>query len=156
MNNISFTYTSTISHLTIDAQLGEFESDNIVYTTSPLGIKADKMYLAHTSVDILTSQVTDVVQMTDTTISSTQLNPDFGLGMGLEIAVLDITDSDFSFHHDSVFATPKFDANHVDMKEIHISGTAILMREDTLAAALQELSVKMPGFEITGSGHSSR
>ncbi len=151
LNNISFTYASTISHLTIDAELGEFLSDNIIYSTSPLRLKADKMSLAHASIDIFTSQETDVVQMTDTTISSTQLNPDFGLGIGLEIGVLDIADTDFSFHHDTVWTTTKFDANHVEMQAIHINGTEILMREDTLAIASLALSVRMPGFEISES-----
>lgn len=148
LKNISFTYASTISHLTIDAKLGEFLSDNIIYSTSPLRLKADKVSLTQTSVDILTAQETDVVQMTDTTISRTQLNPDFGLGMGLEIAVLDVTDTDFSFHHDTVWTTTKFDGNHVDMQDINVSGTEILMREDTLAVASLDLSMKMPGFDI--------
>ena len=84
-------------------------------------------------------------------IRKTNFTPDFELGMGLEIAALEIGDTDFSFHRHEKVTSPKFDANHVDMAEINISAKNLLMGVDTLDVVVNTLSVKMPGFEISDS-----
>jgi len=151
LENIAFTYSSTIREMSIDAILGEFLSEDIDFNTSPLMLKASKVSLQNASVKVLSPERAPGLMTTDTIIRKTYLTPDFDLDVGLEIAVLEIGDTDFSFHRHQKATSSKFDANHVDMSEIHISAKDILMREDTLAAALSALSVKMPGFEISES-----
>ncbi len=149
--HIAFSYSSTVSETSLDAKLGEFFGEDIDFTSNPLMLKAATISLLHASVNVLSPEQTPGLITTDTIIRKTNFTPDFDLGMGLEIAALEIGDTDFSFHRHEKVTSPKFDANHVDMAEINISAKNLLMGVDTLDVDVNALSVKMPGFEISDS-----
>jgi hypothetical protein len=151
LENIDFSYTSTLSETSMDVKLGAFICEDIDFGTHPVMLKAAKVSLQRTAVNVLSPERAPGLITTDTIIRKTHLTPDFDLGVGLEIAMLDIGDTDFSFHRHQVATSPKFDENHVDMAAINIRAKDILIRVDTLAAVLSSLSVKMPGFEISES-----
>lgn len=149
--HIDFSYSSSVSETFLDAKLGAFLGEDIDFTSSPLMLKAATISLQHASVNVLSPEQAPGLITTDTIIRKTSFTPDFDLGMGLEIEALEIGDTDFSFHRRQKVTSPKFDANHVDMAEINISAKNLLMGVDTLDVAVNTLSVKMPGFEISDS-----
>ncbi|MBK9106784.1 MAG: hypothetical protein IPL92_20040 [Saprospiraceae bacterium] len=96
--HIAFSYSSTVSETSLDAKLGEFFGENIDFNSNPLMLKAATISLQHASVNVLSPEQAPGLITTDTIIRKTNFTPDFELGMGLEIAALEIGDTDFSFH----------------------------------------------------------
>lgn len=148
LDDIVFEYTSVVDGMTIEVRLGKFSSDDVVYSTLPNRVKADKVALEQIGVSILSIDSSVVAMTTDTAQDRNFFYPDFGIGFGLEIGELDINNGDFSFHQNLVTETPKFDPTHISLEDIEISLEDILLRPDTLGAQLHSLSARLPGFSI--------
>jgi len=147
LENFVFEFTSSVSGTTVMVTLGTFTGQEAELTTNPLKIKADQFIIEHSVVNTLTIHHPD----SSTTLTSTNnefLSPDFGIGIIFEIRDLQLKDDEFSFHRDQVITTQKFDPSHITVKNIQLSLSDILMREDTLGTVLQSLSAQLPGFTV--------
>lgn len=152
LEDIGFQFTSTVSGLTLAMNLGKFMSQEAEFSMDPDMIRVDAIYLQHTAVNVLSAQQTDTVSNSADSINNKYFIPDFGTGFIFDIKSIVLEDNDFSFHTNQVANTPKFDPGHLALKNININVSDILIREDTLAAVLQSLSVKLPGFTVTDVG----
>jgi hypothetical protein len=141
-------FTSTVNGVTTAANLGTLRSRGVEFSTRPNKIIVDEISLDKTAVNVLSTWRQD---MDDTAVSSdgdTFTVPDSG-GLILDIKALALTDNEFSFHQDKVQHTPKFDHAHIELKDIQLSLSNILIHDDTYAADLQALAVQLPGFTLT-------
>ncbi len=145
--NSVFEFTSMVSGTSVAVNLGTFTGQEAEISTNPITIKADQAIIERSVVNALSVQHPDTL-ITLTTKNNNLLSPDFGTGIIFEIRDLQLKDDEFSFHKDQVTTTRKFDPSHIALKNIQLSLSDILMREDTLAADLQSLSAQLPGFII--------
>ncbi len=146
LEDIVFEFTSTISGISIAVNMGNITCKGGEFSTEPTRIKADQIILQRTVVDMLSTPHPDTYDTAVTSTINKLLSPDFGTGIIFEIGDLKLNDDDFSFHKGQVTNTPKFDPSHIALKNIQISLSDILIRNDTLAAGLRSLSVQTPGF----------
>lgn len=149
LENIVFEFASTVSAVSVAVNLGTFISQEAELITYPLTIKADEVILQHTVVNTLSIPHPYFHKEPNTAKNNLLLSPDFGTGIVFEIRNLELMDNDVSFHQNQIMDTRKFDPAHLSLKNIHLSLSNIIIREDTLTAGLQSLAVQLPGFEIS-------
>jgi translocation and assembly module TamB len=148
VENISFEYTSQVNEIVVDVNLGTFTLQDAELVTAPFKIKADQLVLEHSVVEVLLTQQ----EARNTTASSTHedfLQPDFGTGIKFEVRELTLRDDEVSYHNGQVRVPEKFDPAHIDLKNINLDVSDILIREDSLAARVKKLSAQLPGFTLT-------
>jgi len=145
---IRFAFSSAVNGTAVAVNLGTFTVTDGVFSTHPTTIQAEKLFLQNTVIDILSAHHPDTIPTTDTTQQHYLLLPDFGSGIALAIGQLELDNNDFSFHHAQVEETRKFDPEHITLKNIQISVSDIVMRDDRLDAKLHTLSAQLPRFTL--------
>ena len=151
LENIVFEFTSMVNGISVVANVGTFITEKVEFFTNPTKIAADKIILEHTIVNTLSTQSTNTDDTSITSENTNPLSPDFGTGIVFDIKALELRNNDVSFHRYKVMDTPKFDPDHITLKNIQISLSDILISEDTLTAGMQSLSVRLPGFTLTNA-----
>jgi len=149
LENILFKFNSLVSGIAVDVNLGILTLDDAEFSSHPTKIKADQVILQNTVVNTLS---TTIPVTTPISIPSKNnpllLRPDFGSGIVFEIRDLELKEDDFSFHKEQVTTTRKFNPAHLDLKNIQLKLTDILIHPDTLTAEIQALAVQLPGFTL--------
>ncbi len=156
LEDILFHFNSTVIGTSVSVNLGTFTCSGGEFSTQPTAIKAEKLVLQHTVLDVLSRQPTDtILAQADTTSQHTLLLlPDFGTGIALDIGQLVLENNAVSFHRGPAAETEKFDPDHITLSNIQIDVSDILMREDLLEAKLNTLSAQLPGFTLArGEAH---
>ncbi|HEX5169917.1 MAG TPA: translocation/assembly module TamB domain-containing protein, partial [Cyclobacteriaceae bacterium] len=147
--NIVFEFTSEVDSVSIAAQLGMFTSHGFEFHSNPGKIKADQVILQHTVVNAVIRSYADTINTTVASKDNELIDLDFGSGLIFEIKAFELTDDEFSIHRNLVTEAPKFDPFNFTLRNIELSLSDILIREDTLAAGMQSLSAQLPGFALT-------
>ncbi len=147
--NIAVKFTSTITGTTIAARLDKFTTQAVEFSTNPNKMVADQVYLQHAVVDILTSPHPEAVNNLVTSATNQPGNRGADSGIIFEIGDIVIAESDFSLHKDLVMNTPKFDPSHITLQSIELSLSDFLVRNDTLAAAVNSLSAQSSEFNLS-------
>ena len=111
--------------------------------------KSEKVILEKAVVDILSTSSPDATQSPDTFSMNPYFTPDFGLGVGVEIAELGIKECAFSYHVDQVGKSSKFDPAHIDLTELNINAIDLLLSLDSLSAVIKDLSATLPGLPVS-------
>ncbi len=148
LEDVLFGYTSSVDGTTITARLEKFLVDQTYYSTYPNSIKANRIFMQQSAVDIL---MVSHQESTDTHVAGDTLpanNQDSSSGIMVAIADIEIAESDFSYHKNGVTTTAKFDPEHIEVKAIQLRLSASLYSEDTLAFSLQALAAQLPGFKL--------
>jgi len=149
LKNIEFEFTSMVSGTSVAIDLRTLSIQGAEFSTKPITIKADQVYLQQSVVDILSIQNQDIQKNSVVPTHNLLLSPDFDTGIVFDIKNLQLKDDRFSFHRDQVTDTQKFDPAHLSLNNIQLNLADFLMRDDTLAAGVQSLSAKLPGFTLT-------
>ncbi|HEX5172025.1 MAG TPA: hypothetical protein VFW11_22760, partial [Cyclobacteriaceae bacterium] len=149
LEDIVFEFTSEVDGVSISTRLGMFTSHGFEFYTNPARIKADHVILQHTVVNAQAPSYANTINTTIASKGNDLINLDFGSGLIFEIRELELADDEFSIHRNFVTDTPKFDPFNFTLKNIQLSLSDILIRDDTLAASLQSLSAQLPGFVLT-------
>ncbi len=149
LQNVAFEFTSTLSGISVDLDLGEFTSQQAEFSTNPTTLKADQIIIQQTFVKMLSLQQPEVEKDSHPSTNTTLLSPDFGTGIIFEIKDLVLKEDHFYFHKDQVKETSKFDPAHLTLNSIELSLSDILIDKDSLAATLQSFSTQLPGFKVT-------
>jgi translocation and assembly module TamB len=148
LEDMRFVFSSAVNGTSVAVNLGTFTVTEGVFSTHPTTIQAEKLFLQNTVMDILSSHHPDTIPNTDTAKQHHLLLPDFGSGISLAIGQLEFDNNDFSFHRAQVEEAQKFDPNHITLKNIQISVSDIIMRDDRLDAKLHTLSAQLPRFTL--------
>ncbi len=149
LENIHFEFTSRVNGTTVAVELGKFISNDAKFSTTPNKISANKFYLEHTTVNVLTLDRADTIIIQPIGSGNKfHLNPDLGIGIDLDIRHLEMKGNDFAFHTNEVVNTPKFETSHISIKNIILTLSDLLLEKDTIAGTLASFSGNLPGFEI--------
>jgi hypothetical protein len=149
LEDILFEFNSAVNGTSVAVNLGTFTFTGGEFSTKPTAIKAEKLLLQQTIVDVLTTHRADTFSIAGNAKQHHLLLPDFGTHINLEIGDIQFKDNQVSFHRDQVIETQKFDPNHITVKNIQLVLSDIKMHEDLLAAELNALSAQLPGFVLT-------
>ncbi len=149
LEDILFEFNSAINGTSVAVNLGTFTCTGGEFSTKPTAIKAEKLLLQQTIVDVLTTHHADTLSIAGNTKQHYLLLPDFSTHINFDIGDLQFKDNQVSFHRDQVIETQKFDPNHITVKNIQLVLSDIKMHEDLLAAELNALSAQLPGFVLT-------
>jgi len=149
LQNVAFEFTSTLSGISVDVDLGEFTSQHAEFSTNPTTIKADQIIIQHTFVKTLSLQQSEVEKDSLPSTNTTLLSPDFGTDILFDIKDLVLKEDHFYFHREQVTETSKFDPAHITLKGLQVSLSNILIDKDSLGATLHTFSTQLPGFKLT-------
>jgi hypothetical protein len=148
LENIKLEFTSKVNGTTVAVELGKFIGNDAEFSTLPDKIIANKLFLEQTSVNVLSTYQGDTTTRSVNPTDTFVINPDFGTGIAFDIHDLEMRGNNFDFHRNDVQQAPKFNTNHLSIKNIHLNLSDILIRNDTLAGTLKSLSGNLPGFEV--------
>jgi hypothetical protein len=151
LGNVVFEYASSVRKTEVASSLGRLACKNLAFSSSENSIRADDVFLANTTVNILTMESAATIDTDSVSNQMSWLRPDFGLGTVIAIGNLELRDDAFSFHVGHVQQTPKINTDHLDFRRIQTSLSAVLIRHDTLNALVSSLSTELPGITITSA-----
>ncbi len=156
LEDIAFQFLNQVNGMTIDANIGELVSQDMEYSSQANRIKASHVDLVKGIITMVSDQPLDYIGQSDSINTSYVLIPDIDLGIDVEINEVKISESAFSFHKDQVTTTPKFDPSHIDVKDLQLNVSDILISGDTLEADIQTLAFLFPGFKLSKAGGEIR
>jgi hypothetical protein len=147
LDSIKFNFTSTNGTI-VDALVGKFSGEDIRISVNPNKIIAAKVYLDNSSTRVLYRQSIDTTrQVVDSTASL--FVTDFGSGFDFDIKDIQLNNDHVTIHRDTVLSPPKFDPNHLDIKNIHLNLSDIRTDSMSLSGALHSLSGNLNGFILS-------
>lgn len=115
-----FEFISEVSGTSIKVDFDSLLVEEAAYASDLNMISGDRVVLDGALLNILSTGSGDTI-ISDTANIDFQFSPDFGLGIGLELRKLDITNSGFASHQGQVAQTPKFDPSHIDVRQIQVA-----------------------------------
>ena len=148
LDNIAFEFISEVSGTSIKVDFDSLLVEEAAYASELNLISGDRVVLDGALLNILSSGSVDSIAVVDTANIGFQFSPDFGLGIGLELLKLDITNSGFTYHQGQVAETPKFDPSHIDVKRIQVAVSDFVMHADTLGVSIDTLTGDLNGFSL--------
>lgn len=151
LRNIDFAFLSDQSGTDVRFKLADFMADQAAFNTHGNILSADNITLDQSNVDILMKQLQDTTAFVAAVDTISGFIPDFGMGLGLKVKELTISNSHFASHVDSVIITPKFDPNHLNLDNIQISIAGLKMNPDTLEGMIHTMQAKLPELDIDRS-----
>ena len=156
LEDITFGYASAVNGITVTTRLEKLTVDTAQYASHPNTIKAGKVLLQHAVVNILSL---DQEQVADASVGldTITLTSDYSRsGITMAVDDLQIAASDFSFHRNEVTTTPKFDSDHIEVNDMQLQLRSSLYSLDTLTTVVQEMSARLPGFQLDHLGAEVR
>jgi translocation and assembly module TamB len=151
LDSIHFKFTSIKNGTVVDVNIGRLDGKEAEFITSPNKIRANSIYLNKALVNVFQSENPENnPSIPDSTKASVfnLFSIDSDLGIDFEVTNLNVENSNFSLHNNRITTTPKFDPTHIQLQDIQINLTDILVNEDTLNGDLLSLSAQMPSFKL--------
>ena len=153
LRDIAIEYTSILSGTTLKGSLGKFTSQDAEISTNPMKISAGKIYLENSFVNVLYKSNPDTVNQSVAPKRSDFITPDFGTGMTFDVKGVEMKDNGFSFHRDQVLTTPKFNPSHIELENINLNLSNIIIHKDTLSVVVKESFNSIPWIYINRCQH---
>ena len=97
LDNIAFEFISEVTGTSIAVDFDSLLVEEAAYSTELNLISGDRVVLDGALLNILSTGAVDTIDISDTTDIGFEFSPDFGLGIGLELHKLDISNSDSSY-----------------------------------------------------------
>ncbi|MDZ7647181.1 MAG: hypothetical protein U5K54_08385 [Cytophagales bacterium] len=148
LDSIHFEFTSIKDGTNVDVNLGKLVGKEVEFITSLNKIKAHSIYLSKAEVNVFQSENPENSANIPAPTKANMSTFEVDLGIALDIANLNVENSNFSLHNNRITTTQKFDPAHLQLQDIQINLTDILVNEDTLNGDLLSLSAQMPGFKL--------
>ena len=143
-------YTSEVDSSTLTFDVDIFSIHDTELSVHPGRLSAGKIILKNSIVKILShGQRNPRDKYPCTSIDPPSL--DLGTGMVFDITSVIFENNKISYHKNFETLTDRFDPSHVDLEEINMNLSRILIHEDTIAGNLQSLSILLPGFILESS-----
>jgi translocation and assembly module TamB len=149
LENIIFEFTSANNGTSVSTKVGKFNGEDIEVSINPNKISAGNVQLENSATRVSYRVSTDSSTTTITTEAGTLFDTDFGSGFDFDVRSIQLTKNDLFIHRDSVITTPRFDPNHLELQNINLSISNIIVDSISLAAALHSLSAQSPGFILS-------
>jgi len=148
LDSLHFKFTSIKNGTDIDVNVGRLDGKEAEFITSSNKIIAHSIYLSKAELIVFQSENPENSANIPAPTKANVFNLDVDLGIALDVANLNVENSNFSLHNNRITTTQKFDPAHIQLQDIQIKLADILVNEDTLNGDLLSLSAQMPGFKL--------
>ena len=152
LQDAAVVYSSEVNASTIIFNADTFAIQNTELSIHPDRLNVQKIFLKNSFLKILAvGQEKSPDNHPSTTIYLPSL--ELGTGMVFDITSVIFEDNKISYHKNFETRTDQFNPSHVDLEEINMNLSRILIHEDTISGDLQYLSFLLPGLILESSAN---
>ncbi len=146
LKNVDFRYQSVSDSMDMQVVWQEALIQDALYATQANAIDASLLRIAQPKIVLVQPSTTSSApDMTSPSLQAFQ--PDFGIGIGLQLDSMMIVDGVFENHADTVFTPTTFDPNHLLLDRIQMVLANAMMQEDTLSVEVQQVHAHLQGVD---------
>jgi len=140
--NINFLYNSEPGGINLSLSLANLDINQFELVTQPETIDLELLSLAGLDLNLLSIKEPEPSE-------GEGLPPlNFGTGFKINLKQVDLTDHNISYHFGSIEKKSKFDPQHLDLEDARLNLSDIILSEDSLHLALNDLSFALSTFKL--------